>query len=83
MSEEAQEKDDYAANPNQKTYDMPHQVDHEVNVVKIYFAKQVPKMIWEKKEEPYTVKSGGLVSDVKKKYEKKEEGTYRLIKKIL
>lgn len=24
---EAQEKNDYAANPNQKTYDMPHQPD--------------------------------------------------------
>ncbi len=70
MSEE-QQKDDYSANPNQKVYDMPHQVDHEVNVVKIYFAKQVPKMIWETKEETYTVKSGGNVSDVKKKYEKK------------
>ncbi|HCA09383.1 hypothetical protein [Chryseobacterium sp.] len=70
MSDE-QQKDSYAANPNQKTYDIPHQVDHEVNVVKIYFAKQVPKMTWEKKEETYPVKSGGLVSDVKKKYEKK------------
>ncbi|MFZ4929436.1 hypothetical protein [Chryseobacterium sp. Mn2064] len=68
---EVQEKDNYSANPNQKVYDMPHQTDHEVNVVKIYFAKQVPKMTWETKEETYTVKSGGLVSDVKKKYEKK------------
>lgn len=68
---ETQEKDSYTADPRQKTYDWPHQVDHEVNVVKIYFAKQVPKMIWEKKEETYPVKSGGLVSDVKKKYEKK------------
>ncbi|RXM50574.1 MULTISPECIES: hypothetical protein [unclassified Chryseobacterium] len=80
---EAQQKDDYSANPNQKTFDMTHQVDHEVNVVKIYFAKQVPKMIWEKKSEPYTVKSGGLVSDVKKKFEKKGEGISRQIKKIL
>lgn len=70
MSDE-QQKDDYSANPNQKVYDVPHQVDHEVNVVKIYFAKQVPKMIWETKEETYPVKKGGLVSDVKKKYEKK------------
>ncbi|UWX59793.1 hypothetical protein N0B40_15400 [Chryseobacterium oranimense] len=69
---EVQQKDDYAANPNQKTFDMPiPPVDHEVNVVKIYFAKQVPKMTWEKKEETYAVKSGGMVSDVKKKYEKK------------
>lgn len=70
MSDE-QQKDDYAVNPNQKVYDTPHQVDHEVNVVKIYFAKQVPKMTWETKEETYPVKKGGLVSDVKKKYEKK------------
>lgn len=70
MSEE-QQKDDYSANPNQKTFDIQHQVDHEVNVVRIYFAKQVPKMTWETKEETYPVKSGGLVSDVKKKYEKK------------
>ncbi|UKB82355.1 hypothetical protein LF887_15225 [Chryseobacterium sp. MEBOG06] len=68
---EIQEQDNYSANPNQKTYDIPHQVDHEVNVVKIYFAKPIPKMIWETKEDTYTVKSGGLVSDVKKKYAKK------------
>lgn len=68
---ETQENDNYSANPNQKTYDMPHQVDHEVNVVKIYFAKQVPKTTWVRKEDTYTVKNGGQVSDVKKKYEKK------------
>jgi hypothetical protein len=41
---DGQEKDSYTANPNQRTFDMPTpQKDHEVNVVKIYFAKQVPK----------------------------------------
>lgn len=69
---DGQEKDSYTANPNQRTFDMPTpQKDHEVNVVKIYFAKQVPKMKWEPKEETYPVQKGGLVSDVKKKYEQK------------
>lgn len=60
---EAQGQDEYAANTNQKVQDLPHQLDHEMNAVKIYFSKQVPKMTWETKEETYTVISGGLVSD--------------------
>jgi hypothetical protein len=40
-------------------------------------------MKWEPKEETYTVQKGGLVSDVKKKYEQKGEGTSRPIKEIL
>ncbi|MCS4301017.1 hypothetical protein [Chryseobacterium sp. BIGb0232] len=70
MSDE-QEKDSYTANPRQIAYDKQSQKDHEVHVVKIYFAKKIPKMTWVPKEETYPVKSGGLVSDVKKKYEQK------------
>ena len=64
------QEDTYSVSPNQKVYDMAHQLDHEVNVIKIFFARKIPKMVWEKKEESYTVKSGGTVADVIKKYEK-------------
>ncbi len=61
----------YTANPNQKVYDTPHVVDHEVNVLDIYFAEKTKKYKWTPKEETYTVKSGGTIADIIKKYEKK------------
>jgi N-acetyl-anhydromuramyl-L-alanine amidase AmpD len=61
----------FKANPNQKVYDTAHVVDHEVNVLDIYFAEKVKKYKWTPKEETYTVKSGGKIADVLKKYEKK------------
>ncbi|MCI3939176.1 hypothetical protein MQX03_18540 [Chryseobacterium aahli] len=75
----SQEKDEYSVNPNQKVYDMPHQLDHEVNVVKIYFAEQKPKMKWENKEEPYTVQSvnGATAKAIKDK----KEGDLKKLKK--
>jgi hypothetical protein len=61
----------YTANPNQKVYDTAHVVDHEVNVLDIYFAEKVKKYKWTPKEETYTVKGGGNISDVVDKYKKK------------
>ncbi len=60
----------YTANPNQKVYDTAHVVDHEVNVLDIYFAEKVKKYKWEKKEESYTVKGGGAIADVVNKFKK-------------
>ena len=37
----AEKENSFDANPNQKVYDMPHQVDHLVEVFDIYFAEQV------------------------------------------
>ncbi|WP_309609325.1 hypothetical protein [Flavobacterium sp.] len=37
----AEKEKSFDANPNQKVYDMPHQVDHLVEVFDIYFAEQV------------------------------------------
>ncbi|MCX8533188.1 peptidoglycan recognition protein family protein [Chryseobacterium luquanense] len=78
-SSSSQEKDDYSVNPNQKVYDMPHQLDHEVNGVKIYFAEQKPKMKWESKEESYSVQSvnGATVKSIKDK----KEGDLKKLKK--
>ncbi len=58
----------YTANPNQKVYDTAHVVDHEVNVLDIYFAEKVKKLKWENKSEVYTVRSGGRIVDVTKRY---------------
>ncbi|WP_205529463.1 hypothetical protein [Taibaiella koreensis] len=63
--------DRYTANPNQHVYDQAHQTDFVTEVLEIYFAEKVPKYKWEPKEDVYTVKSGGKVADVKKKYEGK------------
>jgi N-acetyl-anhydromuramyl-L-alanine amidase AmpD len=60
----------FKANPNQKVYDTAHVVDHEVNVLDIYFAEKVKKYKWTPKEDTYTVKSGGKISDVIDKYKK-------------
>jgi N-acetyl-anhydromuramyl-L-alanine amidase AmpD len=60
----------FKANPNQKVYDTAHVVDHEVNVLDIYFAVKAKKYKWTPKEETYTVKSGGKISDVIDKYKK-------------
>lgn len=80
----SQEKDDYSVNPNQKVYDMPHQVDHEVNVLKIYFAEQKPKMKWENKEESYTVQSvnGATVKTIRDKKDKDLKTQKKEIKNI-
>lgn len=61
----------YTANLNQKVYDTAHVVDHEVNVLDIYFAEKVKKYKLVDKEETYTVKGTGKIADVLKKYEKK------------
>ena len=58
----------YTANPNQIVYDTPHVVDHEINVLDIYFAKKVQKTKWENKSEVYTVRNGGVISDVVNRY---------------
>jgi N-acetyl-anhydromuramyl-L-alanine amidase AmpD len=60
----------YNANPNQKVYDTAHVVDHEVNVLAIYFAEKVKKYKWIPKQDTYTVKNGGKISDVIDKYKK-------------
>jgi predicted chitinase len=60
----------FDAQTNQKVYDTPHQVDHLVEVVDIYFAEKVPKFKLETKEEEYTIASKGTIQDVAKKYEK-------------
>jgi len=65
---EEQNNESYSANPNQKVYDTPHVVDHLVDVIAIYFAEKKKKYKWTPKEETYTVKSGGKIADVKKKY---------------
>lgn len=68
MAETQQNNSSYSANPNQKVYDTPHQVDHQVDVLEIYFAEKRKKFKWTPKEETYTVKSGGKIADVKKKF---------------
>jgi N-acetyl-anhydromuramyl-L-alanine amidase AmpD len=60
----------YNANPNQKVYDTAHVVDHEVNVLAIYFAEKAKKYKWTPKQDTYTVKNGGKISDVIDKYKK-------------
>lgn len=68
---EQNKTDPYTANPNQHVYDAPHQKDFVTEVLKIYFAEQVPKFKWEPKEEVYTAKGGEKITAVKKKHEKK------------
>ncbi len=60
----------YTANPNQKVYDTAHVVDHEVNVLAIYFAEKVEKLKWENKSELYPSLGRGLMSDVVNKFTK-------------
>ena len=45
----------YSANPNQKVYDMPHFVDHEISVIDIFFAEQIKKYKSESKSEEKTI----------------------------
>ena len=69
MAEMAEQNNDsYEANPNQKVYDTQHVVDHLVDVVEIYFAEKKKKFKWVAKEETYTVRSGGKITDVKKRF---------------
>lgn len=68
MADNSENNQSYSANPNQKVYDTPHLVDHQVDVVAIYFAEKKKKFKWVAKEETYTVKSGGKITDVKKKF---------------
>lgn len=71
MANDPENNQSYSANPNQKVYDTPHQIDHLVDVVDIYFAEERKKFKWVQKEETYTVKKGGKIADVKNIYTKK------------
>ena len=71
MANDPENNQSYSANPNQKVYDTPHQVDHLVDVLDIYFADERKKFKWVQKEETYTVKKGGKIVDVKNIYTKK------------
>ncbi len=71
MADLKENKEEFSVNANQKVYDIANVVDHEVNVIAIYFAEKVKKYKWIQKEDTYTVKSGGKLSDVIDKYKKK------------
>jgi N-acetyl-anhydromuramyl-L-alanine amidase AmpD len=71
MADTKENTAEFNVNPNQIAYDINHLVDHEVNVVEIYFAEKAKKYKWVPKQETYTVKSGGKIKDVIEKYKKK------------
>jgi hypothetical protein len=58
----------YTASPNQIVYDTPHVVDHEVNVLDIYFSEKIEKLKWENKSEVYTVRNRGRMVNVRNRY---------------
>ena len=79
---EEQNTETYSASPNQKVYDTSHVVDHQVDVLEVYFAEKKKKFKWVSKEESYAVKSGGKIADVKKKYTDKFKAEKKTIRNL-
>jgi hypothetical protein len=68
----------FEANPNQKVYDMPHQVDHLVEVTNIYFAEQVKKYKLDQKTEEKTVSKNKTVKVFLDNYKKDKDNKHKL-----
>jgi hypothetical protein len=74
----AEKEKSFDANANQKCYDMPHCVDHYVEVRDIYFAEQVKKYKLEPKTEEKTVSKNKTVKVFLDNYKKDKDNKHKL-----
>jgi predicted chitinase len=68
----------YSANPNQKVYDMPHFVDHEISVIDIFFAEQIKKYKSESKSEEKTILKNKKLNVFLENYKNEKENKHKL-----
>jgi predicted chitinase len=74
----AETEKSFDANANQKCYDMPHCVDHLVEVTNIYFAEQVKKYKLDPKTEVKTVLKNKTVKVFLDNYKKDKDNKHKL-----
>jgi predicted chitinase len=63
----------YNANPNQKVYDTPHFVDHEISVIDIFFAQQEKVYDYLPKTEDVKAPKNTTVKEILKSFKKDKE----------
>ncbi len=82
MANSTEDKQQGSISYNQKGYDVPNKVDHQIDVLDIYFAEQQKKYKWIAKEETYIVKNGGTIADIKTKYNTQFKTNKKIVRNV-